>query len=311
MALFRRKSSSEPERRQPNLMSGQDDFTFRRSRTLTGSRSMEVRSAAENRSRLKSSRIHLHDLRRHRRGVVFGLLTTFALIGLFAWSLGQFIQSPQEVAYAEEARLQQQPASETYLDGLQKYLAAHPVERFLFRLDDENLSNYMTMTYPEVKSANVESNLPGQFTLNISLREPLLSWKVSDKTIYVDKSGNPFSVNYFQAPKVKVDDQSGVDLPTGSDTITSQRFIHYIGQLVGKVNNGAGEKPVSKVIIPRGVTRQVDLIMSGESYPIKTSIDRGTTSQSADVLNALGYVQRKGIKPAYLDVRVPGKAYYR
>jgi hypothetical protein len=80
MGLFKVKKQQEAGRR-PQLMEGQNDYLFRRSRTLTGSVSSEVRAAAEAASHLQSPRLKTHKLKQHRRGIAGSLVVVALLIG--------------------------------------------------------------------------------------------------------------------------------------------------------------------------------------------------------------------------------------
>jgi hypothetical protein len=41
------------------------------------------------------------------------------------------------------------------------------------------------------------------------------------------------------------------------------------------------------------------------------SVDRPAGEQAEDAMRAIKYLQSKGMTPAYIDVRVGGKAYYK
>ncbi len=306
MGLFKKQTQSQTVR-QPASSTGQNDYAFRRSRTLTGSASSSVTSAAEGNTHLSSPRLRLHQLHRHRRGVLFGLVGSACAIVLLGWTVGQYVRLPDDFSYKQP--LNAQPTTNEYTQAIATYFNAHPTERFLFNLQHDRLNQQIIQQHPEVQSVKLAQLSPGQFDVTVSFREPLVSWKSGDRQMYVDADGIAFHENLFTEPAVVVDDQSGITLD-GSNAVASGRFITFLGQLVSHVNEG-GVGRVAKVIIPAGTTRQVDIQLEQRQYLIKTHIDRAPMAQAHDVIKAVQYIEGRGGTPEYIDVRVAGKAFYR
>lgn len=305
MKLFKR--DNQQPKRQPQLMEGQNDFSFRRSRTLTGSPSSDIRTVADTHSHLQSPRLRLHQLHQHRKVLFGGLITSFAVVLVLGWLVGQFIHVPSAMTIAGAPL--KQPPTEVYAQTIESYFAQRPTERFLFRLDHERLLMHVANTHPEIKDLKISSVVPGQFSINVELRKPLLLWQTGDTRLFVDDAGTAFKNNYFAPPTVSVDDQSGIRLED-VNVIASNRFIGFLGRVVSSVNE-AGIGSVTKVIIPTGVTREVDIQLSGREYLIKTHIDREPAAQAHDVVEAVQHVEKSDIEPEYIDVRIAGKAFYR
>ena len=77
------------------------------------------------------------------------------------------------------------------------------------------------------------------------------------------------------------------------------------------MTNASGAGVVESVDLPPNSTRQVDIKLKDRNYIIKTNVDRDPAGQAADIVNTLRYIDAKGIVPAYLDIRVSSKAFYR
>jgi hypothetical protein len=107
---------------------------------------------------------------------------------------------------------------------------------------------------------------------------------------------------------VVVKDQSGISPDAGA--VASNRFLHFLGRVVS-LTNASGMTKVNGVIIPPNTTREVDLQLEGRGFVVKTLLDRDPAAQTTDILNMLKYVDAKGIKPQYIDVRIAGKAFYK
>jgi hypothetical protein len=163
--------------------------------------------------------------------------------------------------------------------------------------------------YPEVKTVSVLV-LPWlqKAHVFVALRTPIASWTIGTTKYYIDNSGVAFQKNYHAEPTLVVEDNTGIDVAS-SATVASERMIRYIGRLVALLQqNGL---VVERLVLPPFTSREVDVRLSGTKYPIKTDIDRDPAGQAADVVQALGYFTRKGITPAYADVRVSSKLYYK
>ncbi|MGH7196292.1 MAG: hypothetical protein ACREGJ_00815 [Candidatus Saccharimonadales bacterium] len=303
--MFWRKQK-EPVR-QPRLMAGQDDYVFRRSRTLTGSVSSQVTATAEKRGQLKTDRLKLHELKAHRRHVLRLLGVVLLALGVMVFLLANFIVSPQ-IASAEPG-VRQADASK-YHQAIYTYFGDHPLERFGFALNAEEFQEHLKQSHDEVRSVTVERDwYGGDVRFILYFRQPLLVWRSAGQQFYVDNQGVAFDYNHFVEPTVAVEDQSGITPDQASGAVASTRFLGFLGRTVGAINSYNKGKVVA-VIIPRS-TRQIDIKLEGRDYIIKTHIDRDPLQQAEDIANALKYFDVHGIKPQYVDVRVAHKAFYK
>jgi len=301
------KNKKEANRRNPSLMHGQDSYIFRRSRTITGTKSAEVTASAPARGQFKTDRLKLMELREHRRRILRFLGGVLVAVALLAFLVVNFIVTP-DLTFAQKGV--RNPATKTYQDTIYKYFDDHPFERFGFMLRQPELEAHILKNHNEVQAVGVAREWYGggvQFTL--SFRQPLLTWKTGTSQFYVDGHGVAFAYNHFAEPALAVTDQSGIPPDQQSGVVASSRFIRFLGQIVAAVN-GYGLGEVERVIIP-AATREIDLKLKGREYVIKTNTDRDPLQEAEDIAHALQYFERKNIKPQYVDVRVPHKAYYK
>ncbi len=297
---FRRKAESSSHR-SPGLMVGQNDYTFRRSRTITGSVSPDVRAAAENESQLKTPRLKLHELHGHKRRLLAQLLLAAAGAGV-CWYLLQnfvgFVSSPRYLP-----AVTQPVDSETYRRAISAYFGAHPLQQFRFSLDDQKLTTTVAIGHSEVQAVTYQ---PEGFV--VSLRRPLLVWKTSTGQFYIDGSGTAFTINGYDEPALHVIDNSGV--PNDQGAVASSRFIRFVCQLVAAIT-GRGLGQVAEVTLPSGTTRELDIHLKDKTYLIKTNTDRDPLQTAEDLSHAVVFLKGKGLVPQYLDIRVAGKAFYK
>ncbi len=311
MGLLRKKRDHEPRRRRVekgelDKRKEQGKQLFRRGRTLTGSESSNIGSANELNASLRSPRAQGHHLVAHRRylGGMFAIFILSAMI-LF-WFLYEFTAGINvNASNASSAVLK----SNRYERAITEYLAFRPFERVRTLIDHVELSNYMKSAAPEVDG--VKSVRSGGFAttrFELVFRRPVASWLIGGERYYVDKTGVPFRINYFDEPKVKIVDNSGVPQIAGT-AIASSNFLRFVGLAVD--TSSTFDLQVTQAIIPEGTTRQIELRLSKKKYPVKLSLDRPVGEQIEDMKRAVDYLKKKGITPKYVDVRVSGRAYYK
>jgi len=295
-----------PPIRSPRFTDQNESQTFRRSRTLTGSTASHVRTVSEERAQLKSPRLKEHELRTHRRRLGAYLFGVTLAIGALGMLLSQFIGIVQ-IALVAKSPLTTQPDTTVYLKMVDEYFTTHPFERFQFALNHEQFLNFIDTKAPELANVTFDNTGIATADASLSFREPLVAWQLAGQRYYVDSTGHSYTQNYFAEPSITVKDESGIDPSAGA--IVSDRFLRFMGRVIA-VTNESGLR-VTGVTIPPNTTREIDITVEGRGYPLKTLLDRDPASQAADIINAVKYIDEKGIKPQYVDVRVGGKAVYR
>lgn len=299
-----RRRQEEPLKERANEVSLSQRYAFKRNRTLTGSASSLVSSPVEASAQLKSARVQAHELVRQRRHLGAILLLVLAGAGLLFWLISEFTAST--TLRATDASM---VLDKNYEKIVQEYFTRHPIERLRFLSNDKALSEYVTAAAPEIAAIHTEGYGGfGASVFIITMRQPIASWSINGHQHFVDATGAAFEHNYYATPAVQVVDNSGIQVNSGQ-TVASNKLLGFIGRLVG-LARGQGFA-VQQVVIPLGVTRQVELRVAGVAYPIKLSIDRGAGEQIEDMARGITWLQSHGAAPQYLDVRVGGKAFYR
>lgn len=276
-------------------------YAFRRSRTMTGSSSDTVRAAAELHADLQSDRLKHHVLRKKRRHISVYLAVVLACAGSLTLMLNTFISSVVMTNRTAD--------DVSYQQTINKYLAAYPSERFSFALREDALLAVIQDKHPEVRTVAITAQpwlQPAQAT--IGLRTPIASWTIGATKYYIDNNGVAFQKNTAAEPSLVVEDNTGID-PTSTGAVASERMLRYIGRLVALLQQKG--LIVERLELPPSTSRQVDVRLEGKSYIIKTNLDRDPAGQVADIVEAVQFLTTKGITPAYADVRVSSKLYYK
>lgn len=291
--------------RRPHISDDNGTYTFRRSRTMTGSSSDEVRVVAERHADLQSDRLKHHTLRKKRRHLMLYLTLILMCVGGLLVIINNFMISASVISHSDTA------AADTvhYQQTIDSYLSSHPNERFSFSLRHTALLEVLQKQYPEVRSITVAVQpwfKPARVT--VGLRNPIASWTIGTTKYYIDNNGVAFQKNYGAEPTLAVEDNTGID-PGSAGAVASERMIRYIGRLVALLQqNGLS---VEQLELPPSTSREVDVRLAGKAYVIKTDLDRDPAGQVADIVQAVNYLTRTGIAPTYADVRVSSKLYYR
>lgn len=312
MRIFGKKQSNDAPRRRQQASNKHEsspvqldqNFTFRRNRTLTGSLSSRVSSAAEPSGDLQSSRTQAHHLTVQRRkimAVLGGVLCVALVTAGLLYNLTAYprVVSSNPTVMADAQRYEQ---------AISSYLNERPLERLRFVLDNDKLANHLRQTVPEVATVHQDGFMSlGVSKFTLTMRQPIASWIISGKQYFVDDKGIPFEKNYYDVPLVAVVDQSGVQQATGT-VVASSRFLTFVGKVVAETQKYG--LTVQQAVIPSNTTRQLELRLEGRAYPIKLSLDRGVAVQVEDMKRVVDYLEKKKVIPQYVDVRVSGRAYY-
>ena len=102
-----------------------------------------------------------------------------------------------------------------------------------------------------------------------------------------------------------------IDEDTGTSGAITGRMSEYIGQAEVDLRE-YGLIPV-KAVIPSGAIREVDFYLDGHPGFIKMILDRDTAVSAEDASRMIRYLEeQQGITDyQYIDVRLPGRAYWK
>ncbi len=313
MGILHKKTSNIPNRRQsassPDRQVATDaqrQNLFQRNRTLTGSTSNKL-SATHHSTDLQSPRTHAHYLALMRRKVGTILLIVLSGAVLLLWLLTQF--TARVVVSISDTTISRPIDTTLYQKAIDDYLGRNPISRLRFAMDQSNLTTYLSQVLPEVEGlTQTRFSSIGATEFILTIRKPVAGWKIDSKQYFVDAKGVAFERNYYGNPDVQIVDDSGVALQQGS-TVASNRFLGFVGRIVA-LSKSSGYT-VTQAVLPVGTTRQLEIRLKDVVPIVRLSIDRPAGEQVEDMSRTLGYFIGRGEAPAYVDVRVSGKAFYR
>lgn len=296
-------------RRRSQLMEGQDDISFRRSRTMQGTTSSNVKAVNQKRAELKSERLKKQQHERRKQVYIMAVSTIVVLIVSVWYLISQYAAGVGSIDFRPTT--DKSPRTELYTQAIDDYIAARPAERFVFALNIDRLTQAISSKLPEVKKIKQKGTQSNQADFEIELRKPVASWKTSNGQSFVDDNGVSFVHNYFADPKVEIIDNTGAEsVQNGSKAVVSERMLRFLGRLVSIANiSRLGE--VKEASLPKATAREIDIKLQGRPYLIKTHIDRDPAATVEDIKRVVSYIEQKNINPKYIDVRVAGRAFYK
>lgn len=319
-ALRKRMPSKEPapRRRLADSMSSQhnnahtestESRTYQRSRTLTGTSSSQVDSANGSVDHIRSPRTQLHILRKKRRMYSGFLACSVLLAACTGWVLSQSMISISIGLRSDVAAITSSSDVQYYSRMLTEYLRERPFQRFVFSFDENRFLAYAegkgAYEVRAVESVKSDGFTKGLITLNV--RSGVAAWSSGGAKRYVDKYGITFERNNGDLPVLSIVDESGVS-DTARAAVVSGRFLVFAGKIVSAVS--AEGVSVESVLIPSQTTRKMGLKIENGGV-VYFTIDRSIGEQAEDAVRALRYVEKRGIKYEYIDVRATGRAFYK
>ncbi len=89
----------------------------------------------------------------------------------------------------------------------------------------------------------------------------------------------------------------------------STRTKNYIAQLEQDMRDLG--YTITQVVLPTGTSRELYVDVEGIETYLKVNTDRDTAVTAEDADRVLRYLGERDLKPAYVDIRVEGRAYYK
>lgn len=271
---------------------------FRRGRTVAGD--------SKNRPALALARDDLRSLARRRSSALRLLLGSLAVVIITTFILGFSIHN--QVVITDNQQVSGQEL-QNYAKIIDDYFYERPLERLKLALDIDALNTFLTARAPEVLAVDsIETNFVQASLIRLRFRRAVVMWQNGEEKNFVDKAGVAFSKNYFEEPAVSVIDKSGVSLGRLKQ-VANNDFLGFIGQVVAL----SSEKnlQVEQVVIPPLTTRQLELRFKDKPYAVKMTSQANVAKQVEDASKAVKYLQNNNLTPAYIDVRVERKVYYK
>jgi hypothetical protein len=194
-------------------------------------------------------------------------------------------------------------------DGeLKRMLVAEVDGTLILRVSTEALASHLAVAFPEIQSVVVRRRFPDRLLVTYEQRHPYGVWCRARGDTETCASFDALGISW------------GTSIPSSGTLLLS---------VLDERPNGTLERPlldsiillvehlraidvsVRRVILPAVALEEVRVV-STEGSDIRFSLQADLPEQLAGLETFLADQRKKGdFAPAYLDVRVPGKIYYR
>jgi hypothetical protein len=200
-------------------------------------------------------------------------------------------------------------SNDVYAAAAQKILATSVTSRSKLTIDPNGVAEALKQQFPELLDVSMSiplvSNRP---VLYLQPAAPTLVLETAKGNYALSKTGVVLSrLHSLPAGVPLVVDQSGLTPQSGrqvlpSGTVTFATTVAY--QFAAK------HLAVSAFALPANTSYELDARLEGQTYAIRFNLQADALTQSGAVLATLHQLGEV-VPSQYLDVRVPGKVYYK
>lgn len=230
---------------------------------------------------------------------LFGFIIVVALLFIYS-------RFNVETIKIEGNRVLKTPALETIIRaGLQ----ATSLSGNLLTLNPSRVEDYVVLKEYQVKDLKFKRHWPQTLVVEVTERKPSLLWQSGEQVNVLDIDGTVIGSageRFKQLPVVI--DSKNVPVRVG-DRVVSGSFIQFCDDVVTQLQSSLAIG-VSRITVP-DTTSEVHVTTS-KGYVVKFDTTRSAISELNDLKNVLSELDRLRKVPAeYIDLRIPGKAYYK
>lgn len=174
------------------------------------------------------------------------------------------------------------------------------------------LVDSMQKQFPEISSMWVELPIFGQKPIiHLTISQPTFVYSSKNVSYILDSEGVIAGTQADMASMKglpTVIDQSNIDFKVG-DKVISSDSVDFISQVVAQAKKA--KAPISNIVLP-AIAQEIHLRTTDKPYYVKFYFGNDVLVQTGQWLAARHEFDAKGITPGeYLDVRVPGKVFYK
>jgi cell division septal protein FtsQ len=199
----------------------------------------------------------------------------------------------------------------TYKSEVNKYFGSLK-NRNKLTFDQNAINAKLQKKFPEIIATDIELPFVSQqANVQLIISKPVFLIANDSKAYVIDEQG--IAVNESsQLPKlpslITVNDQSGFKTRVGQQVLSSNE-VHFINQVIAQLR--AAHVPVANLTLPP-LAQELDLRTADQSYYVKFYLGGDAQVQTGQLLASRHNFAQNDQQPAeYLDVRVPGKIFYK
>ncbi|MDQ5971916.1 MAG: hypothetical protein QG553_75 [Patescibacteria group bacterium] len=200
-----------------------------------------------------------------------------------------------------------------YEVGAQKILSQSLLSRTKFTVNAGGFEKAFRAEFPEVDQVSLTLPLVSRRPIvTLSIAQPQLILTANSQAYVLDKRGTVIMPAKELSSTVRatlpvVNDQSGLEVATGK-TVLPTEDIQFITEVVAQLK--AKQIGIESITLPK-VAQQVDIKIAGQPYYVKFSVNSQAREAVGTFLATKKKLEETKVTPSqYIDVRIPGRAYY-
>jgi hypothetical protein len=205
--------------------------------------------------------------------------------------------------------------SSVYEQAAARLLATSPANHNKLTLDANGIAAKLEADYPELASVSVQSPVLGDHPqIYVAPAAPVLRLSTTSGTTFLLAASGKALAPVGSGPVFSgvslplVADKSGLVVHTGTGVLPSSD-VEFIQTIVEQLL--ANNLKVTSLTLPQG-TSELDATFSAKTYYLKFNLEGSAPEQVGTFLATYKYLVAKNVTPAqYMDLRVPGRAYYK
>ncbi len=201
--------------------------------------------------------------------------------------------------------------SQTYTKSLEAMLNSLK-NRNKISFDSGEITRKLQQAYPEIISADIHLPLVSQRPIvKLTIAQPSFKLVSDGRTYLVGNQGLVITdASRLTAGKALpvLDDKSGYKVEIGKPAL-DLTGVNFINQLMAQLKKA--KIPVKGLLLPARA-QEMELTTKDRGYLVKFYLGGDPKTEIGQYLATRHYLDKQHIHPArYLDVRVPGKIFYR
>lgn len=203
---------------------------------------------------------------------------------------------------------------EDYQLGAQKILSSNLLNHTKFTVNTGGFEKAFREEFPEVDDVSLALPIVSRRPIvTVSIAEPQMILTAGGKAWVLDKRGTVIMQASDLSKQVRdslpvVQDQSGLEVSAGK-TVLPTEDVTFIAEVIAQLK--AKQIKPESITLPKAA-HEVDIKPVGQPYTIKFSVDTSAREAAGAYLAVKQNLEASQTAPAqYIDVRVPGRAYYQ
>lgn len=245
----------------------------------------------------------------------FGAILALSAVLLLLITSVQVTMKPKVDILNEPNALMLRTAAD-YQNTLERIMKRSWTNTNKLTIDTQSIGRQLMAEYPEVADVSIALPLIGQRPVAyLQLTEPqLLLTNGASQAFVIDENGRALAdASRLNASIVRklptVTDESGLEIKAGRIAMSADD-VSFIKTVLYQLDEAHVE--VGRITLPQG-SRQLNVYLYKQPYFVKFNLQDGDAKQQVGTFLAVRQrLERQGKQPRqYIDVRLPGRAYYK